>query len=337
MQCVRIIGGGVAGLTLGLELRARGIPTTLIEAGHYPRHRVCGEYISGAGVEVLRRLGLYEFFLQEGGREARTVRFLANGRPARSWDSRTPALAISRFQMDHLLAERFQEAGGELVTGKRFGGNYAEEGVVRATGRRVHRNEGWRWIGIKAHAMKQSGGAADLEMHFGRSGYAGVARLAGDRVNVCALLGTRGPIPHLDEKWRGMLEAMIGERAMVWDSGSFAAVAGFSFQTTEIPEGECSVGDAIGMIPPLTGNGMSIALESAALAAGPLSAHATGELSWTDACRQVRERSHSHFLERLRWANLVQKLVFTAAGQGLLRLLVARCEWVVPFLFARTR
>ena len=46
MRAVTIIGGGLAGLTLGIGLRQRGVPVTISEAGDYPRHRVCGEFIS---------------------------------------------------------------------------------------------------------------------------------------------------------------------------------------------------------------------------------------------------------------------------------------------------
>ena len=53
---VTIIGGGLAGLTLGIGLRQRNVPVTIREAGQYPRHRVCGEFISGRGQDVLRRL-----------------------------------------------------------------------------------------------------------------------------------------------------------------------------------------------------------------------------------------------------------------------------------------
>ncbi|MDB6025304.1 MAG: putative electron transfer oxidoreductase, partial [Verrucomicrobiales bacterium] len=42
---ITIVGGGLSGLTLGIALRQRGIPTTIWEAGRYPRHKVCGEFI----------------------------------------------------------------------------------------------------------------------------------------------------------------------------------------------------------------------------------------------------------------------------------------------------
>ena len=47
LQPIEIVGGGLAGLSLGLALRQQDIPVTLFEAGSYPRHRVCGEFITG--------------------------------------------------------------------------------------------------------------------------------------------------------------------------------------------------------------------------------------------------------------------------------------------------
>ncbi|NBS06506.1 MAG: hypothetical protein EBS69_03705 [Verrucomicrobia bacterium] len=58
MKRVTIVGGGLAGLTLGLQLRQRGVPVLLHEAGTYPRHRVCGEYLSGRAISIIESLGL---------------------------------------------------------------------------------------------------------------------------------------------------------------------------------------------------------------------------------------------------------------------------------------
>ena len=77
---ITIVGGGLAGLTLGIGLRQRGVPVTVWEAGHYPRHRVCGEFISGRGQETLSRLGLREL-LERAGAVGRRHRGLFFGSP----------------------------------------------------------------------------------------------------------------------------------------------------------------------------------------------------------------------------------------------------------------
>ena len=81
---ITIVGGGLAGLTLGIGLRRRGVPVTVWEAGHYPRHRVCGEFISGRGQETLSRLGLREVIRtrRRGERQHRGFLFGNAIRPA---------------------------------------------------------------------------------------------------------------------------------------------------------------------------------------------------------------------------------------------------------------
>ena len=56
LKPIEIIGGGLAGLSLGLALRRAGVPVTLYEAGSYPRHRVCGEFITGLSPTTISRL-----------------------------------------------------------------------------------------------------------------------------------------------------------------------------------------------------------------------------------------------------------------------------------------
>ena len=59
---IHIVGGGLAGLSLAIALRTRGIPVTVMEAGTYPRHRVCGEFISGVSAATLDFLQIRDVF-----------------------------------------------------------------------------------------------------------------------------------------------------------------------------------------------------------------------------------------------------------------------------------
>jgi len=188
---ITIVGGGLAGLSLGIGLRQRAVPVTVWEAGHYPRHRVCGEFISGKGQGTLDRLGLGELLAQAGAIPARTTAFFSPraGSPVRELSE--PAVSISRYTLDALLAEQFRQRGGELREDERWRGTEISEGVVRASGRRAQPVvNGWRWFGLKAHARKVEL-AADLEMHLSPSGYLGMCRLKDGEVNICGLFRRR--------------------------------------------------------------------------------------------------------------------------------------------------
>jgi len=90
------------------------VPVTIHEAGHYPRHRVCGEFISGRGQATLARLGLRELLHQAGAVSAQTAAFFSATRSTGPQPLPSAALCLSRFRLDAALAEKFQKLGGEL-------------------------------------------------------------------------------------------------------------------------------------------------------------------------------------------------------------------------------
>ncbi len=340
---IRIIGGGLAGLTLGIALRRLEVPVTIDEAGNYPRHRVCGEFISGRGQSSLARLGMRDVFARAGAIRAQTAAFFsaANSTPPRSLPS--PAICLSRFQLDAALAEKFRELGGELNQGKRVSAENLGEGVVRAGGRRAQTEaNSAHWFGLKLHARKVAL-TADLEMHFSPQGYVGLCRLADGEVNVCGLFrrhaGENVPA-NSRELLRGQPGSPLRERlaAAEFDDASFCAVAGLSLRPQRAVERpEICVGDAITMIPPVTGNGMSMAFESAELAVVPLAAWSRGEISWAVARQQIARACDERFSRRLRWAHWLQQLVLTPALQNPLTLLAARSDGFWRLAFERTR
>ena len=337
MKPITIIGGGLAGLTLGIGLRKRGVPTTILEAGHYPRHRVCGEFISGAGGQVLRSLGLEEL-MQNHARLATDCAFFTTNRLLFHRPLPSQAVSVSRFHLDAALARRFRSLGGELREGER---GREGEGMVIAMGRRARPVEqGWRWFGLKIHA-RDVALEADLEMHLARDSYVGLCRLADGEVNVCGLFRRRTNEPGRGESmnWlRGEPGSPLFQRLekAEFDTDSFCAVAGLSLRPQTIDARACRVGDALTMIPPITGNGMSMAFESAQLALEPLVAYAQESLEWTKATAGIAEALRSSFASRLRWAGIFHRVLFSRFSPPVLGLL-AGSERGWRAAFATTR
>jgi 2-polyprenyl-6-methoxyphenol hydroxylase-like FAD-dependent oxidoreductase len=254
------------------------------------------------------------------------------------------ALCLSRYRMDELLAREYQRLGGELRLGRRWRGTMTGEGLVRAAGRMARPLEhGWRWMGVKAHArdLKLE---ADLEMHLLPHGYVGLCRLAEGRVNVCGLFrrraGQEQTSTDREEFLRGPAGSSLRRRlaTAVFDPGSVCSVAGLSLQPHRAGEtDECRVGDALTMIPPITGNGMSMAFESAELAAETLAAYTRGEKDWLETVRSIARRCDACFAGRLAWAAALQKLMFCPALLRGPAAMLLRAKPVWRLLYARTR
>ena len=195
---------------------------------------------------------------------------------------------------------------------------------------------------MKAHA-RDVPLAADLEMHFVTGGYVGLCRLGAGEVNVCGLFATRGPVPQLAEDWqerlRGPADSVLHERlhAARFLAESFRAVAGLDLRPASATDtAECGVGEAVTMIPPVTGNGMSMAFESARWAVDPLVAYSRGELAWDEARLAVARQCDTGFARRLRWARWLQRMLMQPGSREVL-LWAGRADWLWRVVFTRTR
>lgn len=340
---VTIVGGGLAGLTLGIGLRQRGVPVAVWEAGRYPRHRVCGEFISGRGQASLARLGLLDRLVDAGAGSAVSAAFFAGKTRIAARPLPEAALCVSRFVLDEWLAQEFRRLGGELRVGERMTGEFGA-GIVRATGRRAEPvADGWRLFGLKVHARGVALDA-DLEMHLLPAGYVGLCRLPGGEVNICGLFRSAAPVPDLAQRWQewlggpadSALRSRVAGAQFIEDS--FCSVAGLALRPQRASERrEWGVGDAVTMIPPLTGNGMSMALESAELALNPLVKFSRGELTWTLAQQEFARTCDHTFTRRLRWAAWLQRALFLPPARSALSFLAARSERCWRGLFERTR
>jgi 2-polyprenyl-6-methoxyphenol hydroxylase-like FAD-dependent oxidoreductase len=341
---IRVIGGGLAGLTLGIALRNRNVPVVVCEAGRYPRHRVCGEFISGRGIEVLHRLGLWDMLVAHGGlQEVRTVAFHADDVKGATVSLPHIAWSISRYDLDALLADELVARGGELMTGHRERAT-SGKGVVLATGRNPGReSSAYRLLGFKVHARGVDL-TSDLEMHHTDNSYVGLCRLSHGRVNICGLVKTRRPVSDLRSNWNQWVLQQGGRRlqqqlmSAELDPDSFCVVAGLSYLEPESLQSDgLVIGDAMHKIPPITGNGMSMAIESAELAALCLTDYSSGAQTWDETQKRLRTGLSNAFQRRLFWAGKLQRFLLGSRSQWSVRMMVRASGWLARPLFHLTR
>ncbi|MGA9578356.1 MAG: hypothetical protein WBV90_12120 [Terrimicrobiaceae bacterium] len=325
---ITIVGGGLTGLSLGIALRRREIPVALHEAGTYPRHRVCGEFISGVSRDTVHSLGIGDLLA-----DAKRHRSMAWFRRARKvFSVQLPGgIGISRYTLDERLSRSFRELGGLLRERSRWkpqGG----EGLVWCGGRMPAKG---RWIGLKCHVLGLDL-QADLEMHLASNGYVGLAKVEQDKINVCGLfrldssLSGKG-IQTLERYLRaggldGLAARIFAARV---NEESFLGVAGFQLGRQKHTDRIAPLGDAWAMIPPFTGNGMSMAFESAELAAGPLQEWQMGREMWSEPLERISRKLKCRFARRMFWGRAMHPFLTTNAGQALFTL-VSRLG-ILPF------
>ncbi len=336
---ITIIGGGLAGLALGIGLRRRGIEVVLHEAGTYPRHRVCGEFIRGASAETFERLGIAEA-LTDALEHRRTAWFSKDGRRLLTAKLKSPALGISRHRLDERLANQFENLGGELRTSSRVKTEAAKPGEVWTAGRRADKAS--RWIGLKVHARKLPL-ESELEMHLGPGGYVGLAPIENNKLNICGLFqirpsvgeaGSNRLLSYLSESGLRRLRDRVAEAEM--DEASLTGVSAFAFGRQPADADRCVLGDADRMIPPFTGNGMSVAFESAETALDPLVNYAEGRSEWPETREIIKCRLDSRFRKRFTVARLLHPWITDSGKQRistpLLRSGLVPFQWLTRVL-----
>lgn len=331
---IRIVGGGLAGLSLGIALAKREVGVELYEAGTYPRHRVCGEFIAGLGADTAATLGIEEALSDAASH--RSVTWFREDKAFRSDQLPAAALGISRFRLDQRLASLFEAHGGALRSRSRFTSPSSDkpEGVVWANGRKRGQTD---WMGIKLHC-RDLDLQSDLEVHLGDDAYAGASAVEEGRVNVCALIRRR---PHMlkgprEDAFFDCLEAAglsgLADRVRRSDPDlkSLTSVAGLAFGAVKRSErGSLCIGDAHALIPPFTGDGMAMAFEGAAAALHPLLEYSTGSLSWDEAMKEANRELQKRFKRRLMVAQGIHSFLYKPKRQAIFR--VGTSARLLPF------
>lgn len=332
---VAIVGGGLAGLTASIRLSLEGYRVVVFEKKEFPRHKVCGEYVSNEVIPVLKDLGVDPFI-----KGATSIsRFHLTATSGKGVFSELPlgAFGLSRFVLDQLLADRAVEVGAELLVNapvraiefdrdqfqlKTKSGKFRAKYVIGAFGKTStfhnrlgnDRSARKKYVAVKRHVRTDF--PVDLvALHNFNGGYCGVSKVEDNRVNVCYLAHAKsvkksGGIEQFerDYLWQNPQLKKVLENATPIFQDSMA-ISNFSFGAKKaVVDHVFMAGDAAGMISPLCGNGMAMAITSGNHLAGLLGGALQGVQSRAAVEAEYRTWWNKMFRKRMWWGNRLQTL-----------------------------
>ncbi|HTX77226.1 MAG TPA: NAD(P)/FAD-dependent oxidoreductase [Terracidiphilus sp.] len=296
---VLILGGGVAGCAASIALARNGQSVTLIEREPTPRHKVCGEFLSGEALEDLSALGIDVTSL--GAVPIHKVR-LAAARRAAEAPLPFPAASLSRKTLDTALIAEAIAAGVHVQRGRSVqalnrtpgntwqatlddGANVEAPTVFLATGKHDLRGhprpqDPQRWVAFKMYFRLAPAQAAELarasELMLFPGGYGGIQPVEDGIANLCWVVQQRY-FARAGNRWESFLAKMqqdcphlamrlAGAEPLLQKPIAITHIPyGFIRRTTE--DGLYCIGDQAAVIPSFTGDGISIALHTARCAA----------------------------------------------------------------------
>ncbi len=371
---VAVVGAGPAGCSAAITLAERGARVALIEAGELNHDKLCGEFLSPECGDLFSGLGVRDAIEALRPAQIRAVRFTVP--KGTVWDTNlpSPGWGLSRRALDWTLANRASAVGARVleklrvvaIQGDLEGGFQVKtdreivisaRAVISAHGKRTALDRELRrpflrrqnpFIALKAHF---SGPPLDhrVELHAFPDGYCGLGEIEGNQTNVC-LLVRESVFRSAAQKGGDRIEALLhwmrtqNPHLDSWLSQAkridprWLSIGQVPFCPKHAVErGILMAGDAAGLVVPLAGDGIAIALRSGSIAALQCARFLGGFLTATELTEKYGALWRRNFGRQLRWGRWLQ---FILLRPGLavwgLRVLNAAPS-LGQFLIARTR
>lgn len=331
-----IIGGGPAGASAAISAARRGARVLLLERGRFPRHKVCGEFVSAESLSLLADLldSEHAALIQDAVRIP-CARIFLDGRTLQAAVD-PPAASIARFDLDAALwrsavsagVDARQQASVQSVAGAgpfrlaAAGEEFEARALVNASGRWSNLNlappengrASQKWLGVKAH-FAEPASQPSVDLYFFEGGYCGVQPVAvadeksgAGRVNASAMVraDVASSLPEVFAQ-----HPALRERSRNWTLLSDPVSTSPLIFRNPQPErgGVLLAGDAAGFVDPFVGDGISLALRSGSLAAKSLKPFFAGEASLPEAVCRYRQSYESSLLPVFRASSKIRRML----------------------------
>ena len=320
MRRIRVVGGGPAGASAAIAARQECAEVHLFEKSRFPRHKVCGEFLSPEIAEVLGRLGVWGSIQAE---RPAVIRRLALYFPSGEKHSKFPetAFGLSRYRFDALLFDEAVRLGARVTREASESGNGP---VVIAHGRKAALPKGRRLFGFKAHFEGPANDA--VELYFFGGCYVGINPVEGGVTNVCGLGPEDVLAPcgfQIDDVVRSLqpLRERLAPLARSMDWLKVGPLVYGNRFAGKIADDEYPAGDALQFVDPFTGSGLLSAVTAGRLA-GIAAARGTPSREYVRECRRRLEAPFqvSSFLRTALATGWAERLAAFVPGSWLVHL-----------------
>jgi flavin-dependent dehydrogenase len=360
---VVVIGGGLSGLISSILLQKAGINVLLIEKKIYPFHRVCGEYVSNEVLHFLNRNDLSIDHLSPSSISQFEISAISGKKM--SLDLDLGGFGISRYNFDNFLYQKAVAQGVDVLTdevsGVSFEDNQFEirlknnsaincEIAIGAFGKRSNLDSKLSrsfftnpspYIGVKYH-IKCDIDKTIVALHNFEGGYCGINAIENNTVNLCYLshresLKKHKSIEDLEKNVlhkNPILKEIFNTAEHLWERPE--VINEISFETKSLVENHILMcGDSAGMITPLCGNGMAIAIHSAKILCEEIIDYYNGERNRLVLEKQYTKRWNNQFKLRLSVGRNIQKL-FGSGQLSELTVAISKFKPMANYLIKQT-
>ncbi|MBP4136928.1 NAD(P)/FAD-dependent oxidoreductase [Flavobacterium geliluteum] len=361
---VLIIGGGLAGLTSAINLSKKGLEVILIEKSAYPRHKVCGEYISneilpylswlGADVSELRPTTITRFEFTSGNGKTVTAKLPLGG------------FGISRYALDDFLYQKALanncnvikdtvtdisfgndsftvSTSDQILTAKIVLGAFGKRSNIDQVLERDFISKKSPWLAVKAHYS----GKFDhdlVALHNFKGGYCGVSKVEDDSINICYLAdyATFKKYKNIEEYQQNVLYKNKNLKAIFENSTLLfekpLTISQISFDKKQPVENHIlMIGDTAGLIHPLCGNGMAMAIHAAKIASELVLEYYNGEITSRESLeKKYKKEWNTHFGKRVRMGRILAQLLKNKIITNQLVGLLASLPSLLPKIIKQT-
>lgn len=364
-QKVLILGGGLAGLTAAIHLSKQGIEVTVIEKNSYPKHKVCGEYISNEVLTYFNWLGIdiskllptsiktLQFSTQNGTTVNAKLPLGGFGISRYALDFYLYNLAISKgcifiqetvedivFDSDEFTVTTLE---GTSIQSKMVLGAFGKRSNIDIKLNRAFIKKKSHWLAVKAH-YKGDYPNDIVGLHNFKGGYCGVSKVENNSINVCYITNYDLFKKHKNNDnfqeeilfKNPHLKTLFNNCTLVFEKP--LTIGQISFNKKKTVENHIlMIGDTAGLIHPLCGNGMAMAIHSAKIAS---------ELVINFYDRKIKTRYllekeyiflwKLHFEKRLKVGRFISNLLQKPRISGILMHIFIQFPFLIPIIIKQT-